>query len=178
MSNKNEESALRYCVNCIGMHPDEEVDSKEVINRLEHPQKLVALKKMSFEAKKLEHYAGKFCTLCGRSYDVNGDLDETWKLTAKEVSNSFQELGIKGFTNEQCNRLVANCLAVWKFLWKNRATIAPQHQAIMTFSGRLNYIICKLQLDMDKRKSSTISKEAFDEALNDNISKHIKGKKK
>lgn len=178
MSDDKKDLALRYCVNCIGMHPDEEVDSKEVINRLEHPQKLVALKKMTFEAKKLEHYTGKSCTLCGRSYDDKGDLDESWELTAKEVRSSFQEFEMEGLTKKQSNELVANCVAVWKFLWKNRATIEPQHQAIMTFSGRLNYIICKLQIDMEKRNSSSISKEAFDEALNDKISQHIKGKKK
>lgn len=152
----SEHKVLMFCVNCIGLHPDELPDAKEVNLRLQSPQKLVALKKMKFEEKKLEHYANGTCTLCGRSYDEEGDLDESWNLTAKKVEESITDCDIQGVTTEYINKIVANCLKTWKLLWANRATITPEHQAMMTFSGRLAFLITKIDEDLEKRNTNQV----------------------
>ena len=142
------------CINCTGMHPDETINIMEIMNRIHKPQKVVAHKLMALEKKrKLGLYNDKSCALCGRTYDKNGHLDESWELTAERVKISFDEAGVPGVTDHDIKKVVASCIKSWKILFKNRATITPRDAETMTFIGRLALIITHAQEAREKRNT-------------------------
>lgn len=140
------ETGILCCINCIGMHPDEPVTAATIKGRLHHPQKVVAIQKMKYEEKrKLGLYDNKSCMLCGRTYDGEGYLDESWELTKERVKAAYEDAGVVGLSSEDYNKIVARCAKSWRFLWKHRAKITTEQAETMTFVGRMTYILCCIQ---------------------------------
>lgn len=150
---QKQSAGILCCMNCVGMHPDEPITMFEVVNRIKNPSRAVAAKLMSFEKKKKTLYANKSCMLCGRTYDNNGDLDETWELTARRVKQEFDHAGISGVTDSNIKQVVASCFKSWKTLWANRGTITAQDAEKMTFAGRLALIITHAQEARQKKNT-------------------------
>lgn len=149
------------CINCIGIHPDESVNRKTIVARIHQPQKVVALQLMKYEEKRKEGiYNNKSCLLCGRTYDDEGRLDESWELTRERVKQEFENGGVPGLSEEQLNKIVAKCVQAWRYLWEHRASIKPEHAELMTFVGRMDYIMCHAQEAIEQGK-----KEIIDEKL-------------
>ena len=143
---------ITCCVNCIGMHPDEPITAVTVMSRIKDPAKVVHKQLMSFEKKRKEGlYNNKSCMLCGRTYDAQGNLDESWDLTAKRVKAEFDSAGVYGVDDAMVKEVVASCVKSWKMLWKNRATILPADMEKMTFAGRLALIITHAQEAREKK---------------------------
>lgn len=148
----NREFGILCCINCIGIHPDEPITLVTAMSRLNHPQKVVANQLMKFERKRKDGlYTNKSCMLCGRTYDQEGNLDESWELTAKRVAIEFNNAGVSGVSDSDIKKVVASCIKSWKLLWKNRATIKPTDAEMMTFVGRLTLIITHAQEARHKR---------------------------
>ena len=146
------EYGIPNCINCTGMHPDEIINMMTVVNRIKSPQKVAANQIFQFEKKRAQGlYNNKSCMLCGRTYDHNGYLDESWELTANRVHGEFENAGIYGVSDGDVKRVVATCIKSWKMLWKNRATIKPEDAEKMTFVGRLTLIITHAQESRHKR---------------------------
>jgi len=148
----NSDYGILCCINCIGIHPDETITMGTVMSRLHSPIKAAHHQFMKFKKKK-EFYKNKSYMLCGRTYDANGDLDETWRLTAERVAIEFDEAGVRGVNEAYINQVVASCIKSWKILWKNRGTIKPADAEKMTFCGRLALIITHAQEARHKRNT-------------------------
>ena len=148
----NKEEAILCCVNCIGVHPDEPITMATAMSRIKAPQQVVHAQLMKYEKKK-NLYKNKSCMLCGRTYDKDGNLDETWTLTAKRVKQEFDHAGIDGVDDAMVEQVVASCIKSWKLLWKNRGTIKPADAEKMTFAGRLALIITHAQDAREKRNT-------------------------
>ena len=153
------DDGILCCINCIGVHPDETITNATITKRLHHPQKVVAIQKMKFEQKRKDGlYTNKSCMLCGRTYDKEGYLDESWELTKKRVQEEFDNAGVPGVSDEDLNKVVASCAKSWRYLWKNRAHIPPQQMEMMTFVGRLTFIISHAQEAREQKKIIMIEK--------------------
>ena len=140
------ESGILCCINCIGIHPDEPITLATAISRIKSPQKVVANQLFKFEKKREAGlYNDKSCMLCGRTYDRNGNHDESWELTAQRVAEEFRNAGVDGVSDSDIRKVVASCIKSWKLLWRNRATIKPADAEMMTFVGRLTLIITHAQ---------------------------------
>jgi len=154
------ETGILSCINCIGIHPDEIITQATIMHRLHQPQKVVAIQKMKFEQKrKLGIYNDKSCMLCGRTYTSEGHLDESWELTKERVKAAYEDAGVTGLKDEEYNQIVARCVKSWRYLWKHRAKIKTEEAEMMTFKGRLTYILCHIQEAMEKGKKKILDKE-------------------
>jgi len=158
---KNRDNGILCCVNCIGMHPDEPITMMTIATRLVIPEEVVAKQLMAFKNKK-GLYKNKSCMLCGRTYDDNGDLDETWELTAKRVKMEFDNAGVHGVDDAYIKQVVASCIKSWKLLWRNRATITrPEQMEQMTFTGRMVLIITHAQMAREKKNTLNNGKKGL-----------------
>jgi ferredoxin len=156
---KLRDDGITGCINCIGIHPDEVIDTATIMGRLHHPQKVVAIQRMKFEAKRKSGvYNDKSCMLCGRTYDGEGNLDESWELTKQRVKQEFENAGINNLTDLELNKVVASCVKSWRFLWKHRAKIKTEQAELMTFVGRMTLILTHAQEAKENKKSKVIDK--------------------
>jgi len=142
---KEEKFGIDWCVNCVGWHPDHVPGFQDYHTRMKDPQKdaFVILAKYK---DKLDLYRNKSCVLCGRTYDHKGDLDQTWKLTAKRVKMELQNAGIFGTDDKKVELVVARCRKSVEFLFKNRFHINPKYWERFTFAGCLVTIITHAQV--------------------------------
>lgn len=147
------ELAIPCCISCIGLHPDEAMSLIEIKNRIVNPQKLAAAKLMSFEKKRLLLYRNKSCTLCGTTYDNNGNPDESWELTAKRVKMSFDDAGVLGVPDNMVKRTVAKCRKTWLMLLRNRDNLSFSQMEKMTFAGHLAWIITHAQHAREQKQA-------------------------
>ena len=151
---------IPWCINCIGLHPDEVMTKEAMLMRLLNPQKAVMKQLSSYEAKR-HIYRSRACTFCGRVYDHNGDwfdAEKSWERTARLVSAELMAAGIQGVDEPTIKLIVAECVRSSRELIKS----IPQFQAIvrsgkgihpddlrlfetMPFAGRLNLIIDGIQ---------------------------------
>ena len=141
----NEEKlGISWCLNCVGFHPDEFPTFKDFHNKMLNPQKDAWTRSASMKYK-LGVYRNKSCAMCGRSYDNNGALDETWVLTAKRVREELIRSGIFNVDDKQVEMVVAQCRKSFTYLLENRFKINPKHWERMNFSGALTVIITSAQ---------------------------------
>jgi len=143
---KEEKLGVAWCVNCVGFHPDKIPGLKEFALKVTAPQQdaWMQLSKMKdWEVRK--YYVNKSCMLCGRSYDASGELDITWKITAKRVHEELQRAGIFGVDEKKIELIVARCRKSVEFLFKNRFEINPTKWDRFTFAGNLALIITHAQ---------------------------------
>ena len=157
---EKEEYSILSCINCIGVHPDETITMMTVISRMKNPIETVH-RQFAKYTKKKDLYKNKSCMLCGRTYNGNGELDETWELTAKRVKIEFDAAGVPGVDDAYIKQVVASCIKSWKILWKNRATIKPEDAEKMTFCGRLALIITHAQDSRMKRNQLNSGKKGI-----------------
>lgn len=146
MELSEEKLGISHCVNCVGMHPDRIPGLKDFALKVTAPQKdawMQITKMKDWEVRK--HYANKSCMLCGRTYDENGNLDKTWKRTAKRVHEELQRAGIFGVDDKKIELIVARCRKSVQFLIKNRFQINPAKWERFTFAGNLALIITHAQ---------------------------------
>jgi len=143
-------NGILHCVNCVGLHPNESVTKKEIYNKLVNHQRDLAIKLMQYQKIKHKQYANKSCILCGRSYDKKGDLDESWKQTAKKVKDEFDNSGVFGVPDNKINEVVASCRKAFIYLLNNKQYMTAEQMERFTFSGRLALIITHAQ---EARKS-------------------------
>lgn len=141
----NNKGGILCCVNCVGMHPDEPITLFQVYNRIANTSKEIVNQFKKFEDKRLTLYRNKSCMLCGRTYDNNGNPDETYELTAQRVKIEFDCAGVTGVSDYHIKQTVAACRKSWLTLWKNRGTITAQDAEKMTFCGHLALIITHAQ---------------------------------
>ena len=139
-----------WCVNCVGLHPNQTINRAEIAGRLLSPQKLIWARTTNVPALQ-PLYSDMSCMLCGRTYDHAGNLDETWKLTAKRVREEFQRAGVFGIEDRKIELVVAQCRKTFLFLYKNRMKLSLPHWERMTFAGCLANIITHAQ-EARKRK--------------------------
>jgi len=149
---KQQDFGILSCINCIGVHPDETITIMTAINRIKAPITEVHRQLAKFEKKK-NLYKNKSCMLCGRTYDNEGNLDESWELTAKRVKIELDCAGVTGVDDVYIKQVVSSCIKSWKMLWKNRGTIKPADAEKMTFAGRLALIITHAQEARMKRNT-------------------------
>ena len=143
---------IPWCMNCVGFHPNQFPTKIEMIRRMFSPHVSIFQQFKSYEENKA-FYKNKLCSLCGRAYKLDGELDQTWQLTAKFVKLEFEHAGVQGVSDENIVRVVANCRRAVQELFKN----IPKLQSLLnkknimldqleifdrlTFSGRLSTII-------------------------------------
>lgn len=161
----NTKGGILCCVNCVGMHPDEPITLFQVYNRIANTSKEIVNQMKKYERKKLTLYKNKSCMLCGRTYDHNGELDETYELTARRVKIEFDMAGIPGVPDYKIKEVVAACRKSWLMLWKNRGTISAQDAEKMTFCGRLALIITHAQ-DARHKKNTIGGGQSLNKGLN------------
>ena len=86
-------TAINGCINCTGYHPNQIPTIHDFQRRMCNPAKDAWIQLAS--QKNFAHlYKNKSCSLCGRTYDENGDLDVSWKMTARRVKEEFRNAGI------------------------------------------------------------------------------------
>lgn len=155
---------IPFCINCVGWHPDQLPTIIDAWRRMKDPQKDAFGQHKLFEEKRLSLYRNKSCALCGRSYDDNGELDTTWKITAKRVKQEFDNAGVFGVADKQIEIVVARCRKAVEFLIKHRMYLfavcrklelqgdpdAYEKMTRYTFAGTLAFIITHAQ---EARKS-------------------------
>lgn len=144
---------LPWCMNCVGFHPDELPTRTDMIERMLKPQATIIRQAARFE-QKIALYRGKVCCLCGRAYRENGELDQTWELTARFVKLELEHAGIYGVGDGDVQRIVANCRKavseLFKFVPQLQFAIRIKRQVSrndleifdrLTFAGRLSTIV-------------------------------------
>lgn len=155
----NPKSGIAFCMNCVGWHPDEMPTILDAYKKMRNPQKDVWSQHQKFEKKRLSVYKNKSCALCGRSYDENGELDTSWKITAQRVKQELIDAGLFGVDDEKVDLIVARCRKSVEFLFMNRMhllAVSKQEHANgnpdafdkmlrFTFSGALAFIITHAQ---------------------------------
>lgn len=137
---KEEKLGIGWCLNCVGYHPEHMPDMRDFAKRLTNPQKDAWHQHATF-LDKAAQYRNKSCALCGRSYDHDGKLDETWSITAKRVKEELQRAGIFGTDDKKVELVVARCRKSVQFLFENRFKINPKEWEKFTFAGTLALII-------------------------------------
>lgn len=157
----SEKGGINWCVNCVGIHPDAAPDIMDYVRKMKDPGKDAMHQWQTYE-KKLYLYKNKSCAMCGRTYDKNGRLDETFELTAKRVKEEFDHAGVFGVADSDIQLVVADCRKAFIYLLANRPNIQPQYWERFTFQGRLLTIICKAQ---DARASKNGVKLDFGKGL-------------
>jgi len=152
-----EPKGVACCFGCCGLHPDEAVDIYLMAQKMVSPERAAWKQAATFEKKK-HLYRNKSCMICGRTYDKNGDLDETWKLTAERVKKEFDNAGVYGVSDKHIEWVVARCRRSVTELFKLRPQIIAlckqngnwDAMERMTFAGTLAMIITHAQ---ESRKS-------------------------
>lgn len=128
---------IQYCINCIGLHPDQSVTRKIILQRLTNPQSHVFTQWQAY-AHKLDLYRDKSCMTCGRTYDERGICDEkkTWTLTAKRVKQEFERAGIFGITDKEVEQVVAVARRAYLKMYQKRRELAlnPAEMESYTFA--------------------------------------------
>jgi len=137
---------IPWCINCCGLHPDHIPNIMDYASKMTNPQRdairqIAALKKPEI----INLYREKSCMLCGRTYDKAGELDETWKASAKRVKEEFDRAGIFGVDDKKIELVVARCRKSVMFLFENRFNINPLVWEKFTFAGCLALIITHSQ---------------------------------
>lgn len=163
----NSASGIAGCVNCTGIHPDKILTIRDCWNRMTAPQKEALMVQAQFEQKR-HLYMNKSCSICGRTYDASGNLDESWKMTARRVAEEMQHAGIFGLDEKKIEWIVAQCRKNVETLFKNRMQLVafaretgdwgPMER--MTFSGTLAVIITNAQAARAS-KNGTLDRSAL-----------------
>lgn len=149
-----ENMGVPFCMNCVGWHPDQLPTMVDAVKKFQNPQKDVWAQQQAFDQKRLTLYANKSCSLCGRTYKENGELDTSWEMTAKRVHDEFAAVGIQ-LDDPKVKHIVAKCRKAVQFLFENRLKLmniaieenkAGNPNAMMniqkwTFSGHLAFIM-------------------------------------
>lgn len=141
-----EKLGIPWCLYCVGWHPDKIPDLVDYAMKVDKPQTdaMMQLKKFNnWETRKL--YKNKSCMICGRTYGDDGELDKTWKMTAKRVKEELDYAGVFGVADEKINLIVARCRKSSTYLMKNRFGIPIDKWERFTFSGCLALIITHAQ---------------------------------
>lgn len=141
---KDQKHGIPWCINCVGFHPSDAPSLVDFHERLHNPNRAV-MRKHAQHAKLIGEYKDKSCMLCGRSYDANGVLDETFKITAKRVREEFINAGLFGIDDKKIEQVVAQCRKSFTVLLANRFRIPRERWQYLTFSGQLAYIITVAQ---------------------------------
>lgn len=136
--------SIPWCVNCVGMNPGDAPSLLDFFERLHNPQRAVFRKHVQHQ-KVLHEYRNKSCMMCGRSYDANGEVDETWQITARRVKEELSNAGLFGVDDAQVEAIVAKCRKSFLTLLQNRFAIPKERWQYLTFSGCLTYIITVAQ---------------------------------
>lgn len=153
LTDDHQKLGIPWCLYCVGYHPDDIPTSQDLVKRSLNPQKEVWRKQQQFNQKKFL-YMNRVCILCGRAYDENAKLDETYKLTAKIVKMEFDDAGIHGLDDRTIEAVVAQCRKAFLTLVQYRKELNPQVWKTMTFSGQLDIIINKALETKDKKKTT------------------------
>lgn len=146
MELSEEKLGIAWCLQCCGYHPDKIPGLKEFAMKVTSPQTdafMQIAKMKDWEVRK--HYQNKSCMLCGRTYDESGELDKTWKRTAKRVHEELQRAGIFGADDKKVELIVARCRKSVEFLFKHRFNINPTKWERFSFAGCLALIITHAQ---------------------------------
>lgn len=148
---------IRWCINCVGQHPDHQPSFKDFYDRTVNPQKDAWSKVMQYK-EKAHLYKGKSCSICGRTYNKFGELEKTWVETARRVKKEMEFAGIYGVDDKKVELIVARCRKSVEFLFANRFQLNPRHWDKFTFSGTLATIITHAQ---EARRSKLGTEEQF-----------------
>lgn len=172
---KQQKMGIPWCINCLGLHPEDEFTVADLTQRLYSPQKR-ALRKMIEHTKLFNSYVDKSCMMCGRTYDEKGhweDNDKYWGLTARRVKEEFNSAGVFGIDDKKIEAVVAECRKSCTTLFRNRHLVAHgirQYKATgdasalqrydrMTFAGCLAHLITIAQ-SVRKKKMDIIGNSA------------------
>lgn len=164
-------AGVAWCINCCSYHPDEFPTRKDMFERMAAPQQVVA-RQLKRLGGKMKMYANKSCSLCGRTYKSDGELDQTWELTAKRVKLELDYAGVLGVSDSSIKEIVAQCRKSVNKLFE----LIPQLQyqitvqgknsekdlmpfVQMTFSGQLALIITAAQDSRSMRLANSSSKK-------------------
>jgi hypothetical protein len=71
----------------------------------------------------------------------DGELDLTWKLTARRVKEEFQNAGIFGVDDKKIELVVARCRKSYLYLLKHRMVMPIDKWERFSFSGCLALIL-------------------------------------
>jgi len=160
MEVKEEKLGIPWCVNCVGWHPDKFPNLMDYARRIDKPQVDALLQYTKLNKWEIrQHYKNRSCMLCGRSYDNEGELDKTWKMTARRVHEELQRAGLFGVDEKKVDLIVAKCRKSFEFLFKNRFTINPMKWERFTFGGCLALIITHAQASRASKNSGGITAE-------------------
>ncbi len=146
---------IPFCMKCCGQHPD----LKALPSVLSYAAKLLSPHKDAmrqyklYEAKRIELYSNKSCMVCGRTYDVAGEFNESntvesnkaWARTASRVKEELVHAGLFSVADKQLELIVARCRKSSLFLIQNRFQINPKEWEKFTFTGCLTLIITHAQ---------------------------------
>lgn len=161
LTGHEEKLGIPFCMNCVGWHPDQLPDLHDAIRRAHNSQKDALAQHVAFDKKRLHVYKNKSCALCGRSYKADGNLDDTWEITAKRVKGEFDNAGVFGLGDEKVKLVVAKCRKAVEILFKNRPQLLAHAKKTgdwmpmqrLTFSGQLTFIITVAQMERAKKVS-------------------------
>lgn len=117
--------ALPWCMNCVGFHPDHMPTVEEAAMKAHNPQRDAHRQHIKFDKLRLSVYRNKSCSLCGRTYNEDGNLDETWSMTARRVKLCLADQGYF-VDDQQVEHVVAKCRQSVEFLFKNRIALAQE----------------------------------------------------
>jgi len=140
----DKKEGIPWCLNCVGQHPDYMPDFNDFYKRTVNPQKDAWTKVIQYR-EKAHLYRNKSCAICGRTYNKHGELDQTWKMTAKRVKQELEFAGIYGVDDRKVELVVARCRKSVEFLFANRFQLNPRHWDKFTFAGTLATIITHAQ---------------------------------
>ena len=152
LNDDHQKMGIPWCLHCVGYHPDDIPTHKDLIMRSMNPQREIWRKQQQFAQKKFL-YMNRVCILCGRAYDYNGKLDETYKLTAKIIKMEFEDAGLHGVDDKWIDATIAQCRKAFLTLIRYRKDIDPHLWKSLTFAGQLDIIINQALDTKDKKKS-------------------------
>ena len=145
-------NGIKYCQNCVGLHPDELPDFKHIHGMIKDPSKTVGAKILGFDNKRLLQYANKSCMLCGRSYKFDGQLDETWEITASRVKQEFEAVYIT-LPDDVVKLVVASCRKAFLYAFENRERLSMHQLERLSFAGHIAWLMTIAQTyDVGKMK--------------------------
>lgn len=167
---KSESLGIPWCVNCVGWHPDQVPTLNDAIKRAHNAERDAFNQFIGHEKKRLTVYANKSCALCGRTYKADGNLDESWELTAKRVHQEMQNAGLFGVDDAKVKLVVAKCRKAVETLFMNRPQLLLHAQTTgdwmpmqkLTFSGQLAFIITVAQIERKKKMNGTTVRGSLD----------------
>jgi hypothetical protein len=131
------------------------LNKHEVLNRLLNPSRHTFTKNIQFEKKRLKDYVNKSCMLCGRSYKDDGNLDETFEITARRVAEEFSSEGFN-LNAEQVKLVVALCRKRALYLIAYRAKMTREEMESYSFAGALAMLITIAQASNTQKMIETV----------------------